>query len=257
VRKPTVKRSGSRMLARPVRLARWVARLGAAVVATALLLVTWNQATYNFAAVQSGRVYRSGQMPAAALARTIRDYKIKTVLNLRGPNPRDPWYRAERAATVAAHATQIDIAMSSCLWMSRSQLRALVESLETAEHPLLIHCAWGSERTGLVSAFAELLRPGATLDEARRQFSIRYLFVRLNDGKIMAEHLDQYGSWLRSHGLKHGPANFRRWVDEGYQPRVPNREEWPYDPYPLVVITRPTAPTAPDPVASGTGPARR
>ena len=26
---------------------------------------------------------------------------------------------------------------------------------------------------------------------------------------------------------------------EGFQPRKPSREDWPYDPYPLVVITRP------------------
>ena len=33
------------------------------------------------------------------------------------------------------------------------------------------------------------------------------------------------------------PEHFRRWVDEGFRPQLPNREEWPYDPYPLVVIT--------------------
>ena len=86
--------------------------------------------------------------------------------------------------------------MSSCVWMSRAQLNALVESLDTAEYPMLIHCAWGSERTGLVSAFAELLRPGSTLADARAQFSLGYLFVRINDGKVMAEHLDQYENWL-------------------------------------------------------------
>ena len=116
-------------------------------------------------------------MPASALARTIRDYRIKTVLNLRGSN-KDPWYAAERTATLEAGATQVDIAMSSCIWMSRAQLRTVIETLDTAEYPMLIHCQWGAERTGLVSAFAELLRPGSTLDDARAQFSIRYLFVR-------------------------------------------------------------------------------
>ena len=38
------------------------------------------------------------------------------------------------------------------------------------------------------------------------------------------------------------PANFRRWVKHGFKPGVPNREQWPYDPYPLVVITRPGEP---------------
>jgi len=175
---------------------------------------------------------------------------------LRGSNPSEAWYAREVAATNAAGATQVDVAMSSCIWMSRAQLRALIQALDTAEYPLLIHCAWGSERTGLVAAFAELLRPGSTLDDARAQFSIRHLFVPTNDGKVMAQHLDQYESWLRASGLKHDPANFHRWVDQGFKPGVPGREQWPYDPYPLVVIFRPGAKPEPEPVAEGAGPAR-
>jgi protein tyrosine phosphatase (PTP) superfamily phosphohydrolase (DUF442 family) len=216
--------------------------------------VAWDQATYNFGEVQRGRIYRSGQMPASALARTIRDHQIKTVLNLRGAN-KDSWYEAERTTTVQAGATQVDIPMSSCIWMSRAQLRTLIETFDSAEYPILVHCQWGAERTGLASAFAELLRPGGTLADARRQFSLRYLFLRVNDGKIMAEHLDQYERWLETNGLTHSPATFRRWVDGGFRPMIPNREQWPYDPYPLVVITRPEP--RPTPVASAPGPARR
>jgi protein tyrosine phosphatase (PTP) superfamily phosphohydrolase (DUF442 family) len=191
-------------------------------------------------------------MPASALAQQLRERRIKSVLNLRGPNPSEPWYRDELATSREAGVTQVDLAMSSCLWMSRAQLRMLVYALDTAEYPLLIHCAWGSERTGLVSAFAELLRPGSTIDDARAQFSISHLFVRVNDGKVMAEHLDQYVSWLRLNHLVHDPANFRRWVDEGFEPGQPSREDWPYDPYPLVVFTWPEASPQPPPIASGT-----
>jgi protein tyrosine/serine phosphatase len=245
------------MTAGLLRLARWVARIVTALVVAGALFVAWDQASYNFGEVQRGRLYRSGQMNASALVRTVRDHKIKTVLNLRGPNPRESWYQAERAATLAAGATHVDIALSSCLWVSRAQLRTLIETLDSAEYPMLVHCAWGSERTGLVSAFAELLRPGSTLEDARGQFSIRYLFIRVNDGKIMAEHLDQYESWLESQGLKHDSATFRRWVHEGFQPMAPNREQWPYDPYPLVVITRPVEVPDPTPIAGRAAPARR
>jgi hypothetical protein len=178
-------------------------------------------------------------MPPQALERTIREHNIRTVLNLRGSNQRYEWYRDEVKATTGKEATQVDIAMSSCVWMSRVQLRSLVDALDRADYPILIHCAWGSERTGLVSAFAELLRPGGTLEDARAQFSLGYLFVRLNDGKVMAEHLDQYENWLREGKLAHSPTTFRRWVAEGFRPGVPNREQWPRDPYPLLVITRP------------------
>jgi hypothetical protein len=195
-------------------------------------------------------------MPASALAQTLRDHEIKTVLNLRGPNEFEAWYRDELSATREAGATHVDIAMSSCVWMSRVQLRAIIKTLDTVKYPLLIHCAWGSERTGLVSAFAVLLRPGSTLDDARAQFSIRYLFVRMQDGKIMAEHLDQYELWLRDQRLEHTPAQFRWWVDHGFQPQAPSREDWPYDPYPLVVITRPDAKERSQSVAEGARPRR-
>jgi hypothetical protein len=203
--------------------------------------IAWDLANHNFGAPEPGRVYRSAQMPADVLAQTVRRHRIKTVLNLRGANAGQAWYRDERAATTSAGATQVDVAMSSCEWMSRAQLRAVVGVLETCEHPLLIHCQWGSERTGLVSAFATLLRPGATLDDARRQFSPAYLFVRAGDGKVMAEHLDQYEAWLLGRGWSHTPDRFRLWAAEGFRPGVPSREQWPYDPYPLVVVTPPAA----------------
>ena len=99
----------------------------------------------------------------------------------------------------------------------------------------------------------------ARSNDARAQFSIRYLFVRVNDGKVMAEHLDQYENWLRNAACEHSPANFHRWVDEGFQPGQPSREDWPYDPYPLVVVTRPEDGPGPQPIATGTrsNPARQ
>jgi hypothetical protein len=164
---------------------------------------------------------------------------VKTVLNLRGPNPDLDWYRAERAATLAAGATQVDVALSSCIWMSRAQLHTLIRTLDSSRYPMLIHCAWGSERTGLVSAFAELLREGSTLEDARAQLTVAYLYVPFGDGKIMAEALDQYESWLRANRRLHRPEAFREWAAEGYKPGDPDRERWAWDPYPLVVVTRP------------------
>ena len=222
---------------------RFHRRIILAVLAVALVpplcYLAWDQWTYNFGEVQPGEIYRSGQMPADALTETIRDRGIKTVLNLRGDNPQHPWYRAECAATIASGATLVDIPMSSCEWMSRLQLRAVIEVLETYERPILVHCQWGSERTGLVSTFAELLRPGATLDDAKRQISLRYLYVRVGDGKVMAEHIDAYESWLKTKSQGHSPEQFRRWVIEGYVPKIPSREFWPSDPKPVALVTRP------------------
>ena len=227
-----------------MRLSRTTRR----VILTALVLalappvcfVGWTSYTHNFHAIQPGQLYRSGQMPAGALSDTIHHYRIKTVLNLRGPNPEQAWYRSERDAALSAGATLVDVSMSSCEWMSRAQLRAVVNLLDTGERPILIHCQHGSERTGLVSAVAELLRPGVTLDDARGQLSLAYLYTNHGDGQVMARHLDQYADWLKSHGWTHSPDRFRLWANDGFKPQRPCREFWPYDPKPLMVVTRPT-----------------
>ncbi len=172
-----------------------------------------------------------------SLAGAIREHGVRTVLNLRGSHPESAWYRDERAATLGAGATQVDIALSSCEWMSRAQARALVEVLETAGRPILIHCFHGSERTGLASAFAELLRPGSTLDDAREQFSARHLYVGFGDGAVTSRHIGLYETWLRDRALRHSPDQFRRWIADGYEPGEPCRERWEFDPYPLVVVT--------------------
>jgi hypothetical protein len=91
----------------------------------------------------------------------------------------------------------------------------------------------------MTAAVAELLTPGRTVEDARQQLSLRYLYIRLGDGRIMAELFDQYENWLTSNQLEHTPEVFRQWVNIGYQPGEPNREEWPYDPFPLVVERHP------------------
>ncbi len=180
-------------------------------------------------------------MDAGGLSRAVHARQIRTVLNLRGSHPESAWYRRERAATLAGGATQVDIPLSSCEWMSRAQARALLEVLEAAERPLLVHCFHGSERTGMVSAFAELLRPGSTLDDAEAQFSPRHLYFGIGDGVVTHRHLEAYRAWLQGRSTPHTPARFRRWLAAEYTPGQPGREAWAYDPYPLVVTTRPPA----------------
>lgn len=223
---------------RRARWRRWALRVALVGALTVAVAVGWVHLTGNFATVLPGQVYRSAQMRASGLARAVGENRVRTVLNLRGYHPESDWYRRERDATLGQGATQVDIPLSSSEWMSRAQMRTLVEVLATCERPVLLHCWHGSERSGLVSAFSILLREGSTLDEARAQFSVRYLFVPFGDGVVTLRHLEQYGAWLGTNGLAHSPDAFRRWANEGFVPGTPSREQWPYDPYPLSVTTR-------------------
>lgn len=217
---------------------RWTRRgLVAALLVPALFLAArWGSG--NYGTVVPGRTYRAAQPTASGLVRAVRRDGIKTVLNLRGTNPDQAWYAREKAATLASGATQVDFAMSSDQWLSREQARTLLDILDASEYPMLVHCEWGAERTGLVAAVSALLRPGSTLEDGRREFSLYYLFLPLKDGRVMRGHLDAYARWLDEQGKPHAPEALRAWMTRDYAPGSPSREHWPCNPYPLRVVTR-------------------
>jgi protein tyrosine phosphatase (PTP) superfamily phosphohydrolase (DUF442 family) len=203
--------------------------------------IAWRSALGNFGVVEPGLVYRSAQLDPKTLSRTIRKYGIKTVLNLRGPNPTAAWYRAELESTLESGASQIDIPLASDQYLSRYQARTLLQTLETADRPILIHCQFGAERTGLACALVELLQENGSIEKAAAQFSPYFLFLPIQDGAIMRGHLTAYQGWLGAQRIKHDPIRLRQWIAEEYVPGSPSREEWPYDPYPLRLVTGPAA----------------
>lgn len=211
--------------------------IGALMLAVVLPLgaVAWRRGAGNFGVVESGRVYRSAQLDAHALADLIRERGIKTVLNLRGPNPDRAWYQSEVRATLDSGATQVDVPLASDQWLARDQAKALLDVIDRSEYPILIHCEFGAERTGLVASIMSLLREGSTLADARRQFSLEYLFVAFKEGRVMQGHLDAYENWLRASGKAHSPQVLREWLLADYRPKSPSREFWPCNPYPLWV----------------------
>ncbi len=224
------------------RLLRLGLRLGSLLLISLSLFVGARWWTGNQGVVEIGSIYRTAQLSSERIGRVVRERDIRTVLNLRGCNPDEAWYRAEREEVLEAGATLVDVAMASDQWMSRVQLGAVIELLERAPRPILIHCEWGAERTGLVSAFAELLRDGGSLDRAKAQFTAYFLFLPTADGRVMISHIEQYAGWLAARGASHSPERFREWASHEYRPLTPSREDWPYDPYPLVVVNRPDTP---------------
>jgi protein tyrosine/serine phosphatase len=229
------------MTATPSRRSHRIRRLAVAALALALAvpagLAVHRRLSGNLGTVVPGRVLRSAQLTPDQLRDVVRAHGIRTVLNLRGPNPDQPWYRDELRATLDSGAVQVDVPLASDHWLSRSQVRTLLDLADHAAYPLLVHCEFGAERTGLVSALLALLQPGSSLDDARAQFSPAYLFVALKDGRVMQGHLDAYAAWLAANRLDHDPDTLRRWLAEAYRPGSPSRDEWPCDPYPRRVTT--------------------
>src|SRR5262249_20006714 len=65
----------------------------------------------NFHAVVPGKVYRSAQLSSEALGECIHDHGIRTVINLRGENADEDWYRREVEVTAKSGAAFRDVGL--------------------------------------------------------------------------------------------------------------------------------------------------
>lgn len=168
------------MLAAPVGTARNPARRRPAIVVAVVLCglvgfggYSWWAAQYpkRFAVVEPGRLYRSGAITPAQLARLHATYGIERVICLLATE--SPEAQAEHAAAQRLGLDWHNIPMGgdgTSTPPQRDQLRALL--LDPNAPPTLVHCAAGTNRTGLAVGLYRIHHDGWTcdqvLDEMRR-----------------------------------------------------------------------------------------
>jgi hypothetical protein len=166
----------------------------------------------NIHTVISGRVYRCGQLSAEALEKIIAEHHIRTVVNLRGSSAPSPWYLDECRATNGLNVAQEDICFSANRLPSIHELRRLVEVLDRAEYPIILHCRHGADRTGLASAVVLLLESDIGLTEARGQLAARFGHFSIGRLRFLDQFFELYSLWLESQDFGHSPAHFRQWI---------------------------------------------
>jgi hypothetical protein len=167
--------------------------------------------------VVPGRVYRTGQLAPDQLQAYVREHGIRTVVNLRG-RPFDAWYPNEALATQLLGVSQEDVTTSANRLPAPGELVRLIEVFDRAEHPILIHCQQGADRTGMAAAIYLLTRPGVDYKAGRWQCSPRYGHVPVHTAATMDDFFGLYESWLRARNAEHTSDAFRHWVTHEYTP---------------------------------------
>ena len=122
--------------------------------------------TKNLHTVDEGKFYRSAQLSAKELQKTIDKYKLKTVINLRGKDENDEWWLDEHEIVTSNGLAHINIRMSAGRLPHRVDLIALLDAYKTSERPILIHCKAGADRAGEASALYQILYMGKSKKEA-------------------------------------------------------------------------------------------
>jgi protein tyrosine/serine phosphatase len=128
----------------------------------------------NHHTVAEGQLYRSAQLNGLELGEEIDAHHIRTVLNLRGPNPTDGWYQEEVAATRAHGAAHYDVGISAQEPVSSEKIEKILAVLRDAPKPILVHCRSGADRTGFVAALYRYAIEGQSGEAALHELSLRY-----------------------------------------------------------------------------------
>ncbi len=158
----------------------------------------------NFHVLQPERAYRSAQPTADQLRVAIETHGIKTVINLRGTHPGRDWYDREAAVCKTKGVALVSHAISSRSLPPPELLTALVNTLKTAEQPILIHCQGGSDRSGLASALYRIVVQGQTNERAMQELSEVYWHFRDRKpcmGKLV-EIYEPGSEWLAAYAEK-------------------------------------------------------
>lgn len=188
-----------------------------AILAGFLLLTAWLVTDDRVLEVIPGEIVRSGRLEPTELRQVVRRFQLRTIVSLVVSGPEDDWVDAEGELCTAMGVRHVTVPIVAGEWPARPQVVRLIELIDGAERPMLIHCLRGVDRVGWASAVS-LLLADAPLERAMRQLSPRTGHLCDPDTCPLHRFFAAYRSYLVAGGLPDNGSTFRTWVDTSYCP---------------------------------------
>ncbi len=216
-------------------------RSGRRIASTALAILVvlvaaaafwyWRVHSFHLREVVPGEIYRASQPTAEAIASAVSSKGIRTIVNLRGPNPNRDWYREELGAASRLDLEMVSLRFETFDWPPRIETMALVDAFDRAPRPILVHCHSGLDRSGWAAGVVRLLR-GEPLEAARAELSRFRGHLCDRDSCALHHFFVLYEDWLGSRNRGNSPDAFREWLKSSYYPppyaaRITARSEFP------------------------------
>ena len=150
------------------RFSRHWKRLLAITATLALAILVWEEileyrlTAKRFGTVAAGQVYRSGQISKWMIEPTLRDYGIKVIVDLTGPQPHDEHQQAELTTAERLNIRHVRFPLGGDGTGDVNNYVGAIQAIDQAVkngEPVLVHCASGAQRTGgVVGAWRLLMR---------------------------------------------------------------------------------------------------
>ena len=194
------------------KLLKYILASGVLIVCCIFSFLLFNN---NFQEVVDGRIFRSAQFSGANLKKYIRKHELKTIINLRGKNKGKEWYETEKEIAANNHVELYDLGFEALTLPPVLLLDSVVETLQRAKRPLLIHCHSGVDRTGLVSALALVIELDPPISVAKKQLPMNWL-TRSSRNSVGVVFFSAYEKWLHKTDNEHNVDNLLFFINHDY-----------------------------------------
>ena len=155
---------------------------------------------HNFETITEGKVYKSGVIPPDEIADYVKEYKIKSIVDLRFPGTGDDVNNPENPAELTAEKEAVAKIKGVNYFNNGSDQVPKQENLDTFfkimdnpdNYPVLIHCYHGVGRAEMYSAIYRIEYENWLPEEARTSTRFLTKWSSFDIGKPKGDYLNNY-----------------------------------------------------------------
>lgn len=157
---------------------------------------------HNFETITNGKVYKSGVIPPNVIGDYVKEYHIKSIVDLRMPGTNDLVFNPENPGELLAEKMAVERIGGVNYFSNPSEqipneqnIKIFTKIMDNkANYPVLIHCYHGTGRAELYSAIYRIEYENFTNEDARKGVRSLIKWSSFDDGKPKGEYLKAYKS---------------------------------------------------------------
>ncbi|TDD94209.1 dual specificity protein phosphatase family protein [Flavobacterium cellulosilyticum] len=157
---------------------------------------------HNFEIITEGKVYKSGMIPPNQIEDYVKEFHIKSIVDLRMPGTNDLILNPEKPGELMAEKIAVAKIGGVNYFSNPSDQIPTKKNIEIftkimdnkANYPILIHCYHGTGRAELYSAIYRIEYENFTNEDARSGVRTLIKWSSFDDGKPKGDYLKAYKS---------------------------------------------------------------